>query len=121
MYNTTHTHEATHSVESTTMGTAIVSQVFTVDTDENGDFVQAEIELVEIVTPKGEPIKSLWAFIHGIQKIRDEMIDEIVAKAKADIHAERLALAETADEMDDTPESQLANELAALGVGFANV
>ena len=117
MYNTTHTHEATNTVESTTMGTAIVSHVYTVDTDENGELVQAEAELVEITTLNGEPIKRLWGYIHAIQQLRADGIAEIVAEAKAEIHAERVAAAE-AEGIEETPEGQLTIELAAFGVAL---
>lgn len=117
MYNTTHTHEATDTVETVTMGTGIVSQVYTVDTDENGELVQAEVELVEVTAPDGTPITRLWAFIGPIQRLRAEAIAEIVAEAKAEIHAERVAAAE-AEGMEETPEGQLTIELAALGVAL---
>ena len=122
MYNTTHTHEATDTVENVNLGTLLVQQVFTVDTDENGELVQAEVELVEVTAPDGTPITRLWAFIGPIQRLRAETIAEIVAKAKAEIQAERVAAAEAEDmeHVDSYNEDrlQLTSELAAFGVAL---
>ena len=126
MYNTTHTHEATDTVESVTMGPLIIQQVFTVDTDENGELVQAEVEVVEVTASDGTPVagpsslltgKSLWGNVLHVKQLQAETIAEMVAKAKAEIHAERVAAAE-AEGMEETPEGQLTIELAALGVAL---
>ena len=131
MYNTTHTHEATDTVENVNLGTLLVQQVFTVDTDENGELVQAEVEVVEVTAIDGTPIdgpsslltgQSLWGQVHGFPQLRAETIAEIVAKAKAEIQAERVAAAEAEDmeHVDSYNEDrlQLTSELAAFGVAL---